>query len=145
MAIEPKHILLVEDNPDDEQLTLRAMRLSEVPNVIRVARDGVEAVEALHGNRAEHPLPDLVLLDLKLPKLSGLEVLARIRAESSTKTLPVVVLTSSDEDRDIVESYNLGANSYIRKPVDFDEFVEVVHQLGLYWLRMNRTTNGNSP
>ena len=143
MAIEPKHILLIEDNADDEQLTLRAMRLSEVPNVIRVARDGVEAIEALLGNPGKQPLPDLVLLDLKLPKLSGLEVLARIRADSATRTLPVVVLTSSDEDRDIVESYNLGANSYIRKPVDFDEFIEVVHQLGLYWLSMNRTSNAN--
>ncbi|HLK15285.1 MAG TPA: response regulator [Fimbriimonadaceae bacterium] len=143
MVFEPKHILLVEDNPDDEQLTLRAMRLSEVPNVIRVARDGVEAIEALHGSSAPAQLPDLVLLDLKLPKLSGLEVLSRIRSEERTKTLPVVVLTSSDEDRDIVESYNLGANSYIRKPVDFDEFIEVVHQLGLYWLRMNRTSNHN--
>jgi CheY-like chemotaxis protein len=136
--------LLVEDNPDDEQLTLRAMRLSEVPNVVRVARDGVEALDALLGDSAPQPLPDLVLLDLKLPKLSGLEVLARIRAESATRSLPVVVLTSSDEDRDIVESYSLGANSYIRKPVDFDEFVEVVHQLGLYWLSMNRTTTGSS-
>ena len=143
MVVEPKHILLVEDNADDEQLTLRAMRLSEVPNVIRVARDGVEAIEALLGNLGTQPLPDLVLLDLKLPKLSGLEVLARIRGDSATRMLPVVVLTSSDEDRDIVESYNLGANSYIRKPVDFDEFIEVVHQLGLYWLRMNRTSNAN--
>ena len=144
MLIEPKRILLVEDNADDEQLTLRAMRLSEVPNIIRVARDGVEAIEALLGDPRTQPLPDLILLDLKLPKLSGLDVLARIRADSTTRTLPVVVLTSSDEDRDIVESYNLGANSYIRKPVDFDEFIEAVHQLGLYWLRMNRTTNGNS-
>ena len=144
MVIEPKHILLVEDNPDDEQLTLRAMRLSEVPNVIRVARDGVEAVEALHGSSAGHPLPDLVLLDLKLPRMSGLEVLTRIRTNPATRTLPVVVLTSSDEERDIVESYNLGANSYIRKPVDFDEFVEVVHQLGVYWLKMNRTSANHS-
>jgi two-component system response regulator len=143
VVIEPKHILLVEDNADDEQLTLRAMRLSEVPNVIRVARDGVEAVEALHGNSAGHPLPDLVLLDLKLPRMSGLEVLTRIRNNAATRTLPVVVLTSSDEERDIVESYNLGANSYIRKPVDFDEFVEVVHQLGVYWLKMNRTSTNN--
>lgn len=140
VLVEPKHILLVEDNPDDEQLTLRAMRMSEVPNVVRVARDGVQAVDALLGEDAASRKPDLVLLDLKLPKLSGLEVLQRIRGNAATKTLPVVILTSSDEDRDIVESYNLGANSYIRKPVDFDEFVEVVHQLGLYWLRMNRTT-----
>jgi len=143
VPLEPKHILLVEDNADDEQLTLRAMRMSEVPNVVRVARDGVEAVEALHGSTAAQPLPDLVLLDLKLPKLSGLDVLARIRGDNATRSLPVVVLTSSDEDRDIVESYNLGANSYIRKPVDFDEFIEVVHQLGLYWLSMNRTSSSN--
>ena len=117
------------------------MRLSEVPNIVRVARVGVEAIEALLGESAPQPLPDLVLLDLKLPKLSGLDVLARIRANGATRTLPVVVLTSSDEDRDIVESYNLGANSYIRKPVDFDDFIEAVHQLGLYWLHMNRTSN----
>lgn len=114
------------------------MRLSEVPNVIQVARDGAQAIDILMA--ADAQLPDLVLLDLKLPKLSGLEVLTRLRSNAATKTLPVVVLTSSDEDRDIVESYNLGANSYIRKPVDFDEFVEVVHQLGIYWLRMNRST-----
>jgi two-component system response regulator len=141
VVAEPKHILLVEDNPDDEQLTLRAMSLSEVPNVIRVVRDGAEAIDALLGSSSRSPLPDLVLLDLKLPRLSGLEVLSRIRADSATRALPVVILTSSDEDRDIVESYNLGANSYIRKPVDFDEFIEVVHQLGLYWLMMNRTSS----
>lgn len=139
MAAEPKTILLVEDNADDEQLTLRAMRQSDVPNIIRVARDGAEAIEALFGATAGSRLPDLVLLDLKLPKVSGLEVLQRIRSEERTKTLPIVVLTSSDEERDIVESYNLGANSYIRKPVDFDEFIDAVRQLGLYWLSMNRT------
>ncbi|MHB8635526.1 MAG: response regulator [Fimbriimonadaceae bacterium] len=145
MELEPKQILLIEDNPDDQQLTIRAMRLSEVPNSVTVARDGVEALRALGDAAASKRLPDLVLLDLKLPKLSGLEVLARIRAEVATRALPVVVLTSSDEDRDIVESYNLGANSYIRKPVDFDEFLDAVHQLGLYWLSMNRTTNADSP
>lgn len=139
MAAEPKTILLVEDNADDEQLTLRAMRQSDVPNIIRVARDGAEAIDALFGVNAGSRLPDLVLLDLKLPKVSGLEVLQRIRSEEKTKTLPIVVLTSSDEERDIVESYNLGANSYIRKPVDFDEFIDAVRQLGLYWLSMNRT------
>lgn len=139
MAAEPKTILLVEDNADDEQLTLRAMRQSEVPNIIRVARDGAEALDQLFGPTAGNRLPDLVLLDLKLPKISGLEVLHRIRKEEKTKGLPVVVLTSSDEERDIVESYNLGANSYIRKPVDFDEFIDAVRQLGLYWLSMNRT------
>lgn len=142
MAAEPKTILLVEDNADDEQLTLRAMRQSDVPNIIRVARDGAEAIDALFGATSGSRLPDLVLLDLKLPKVSGLEVLQRIRSEAKTRTLPIVVLTSSDEERDIVESYNLGANSYIRKPVDFDEFIDAVRQLGLYWLSMNRTARG---
>ena len=137
MAVEPKTILLVEDNADDEQLTLRAMRQSDIPNIIRVARDGAEALEKLFGTSQER-LPDLVLLDLKLPKVNGLEVLQKIRADERTKTLPVVVLTSSDEERDIVESYELGANSYIRKPVDFDQFIDAVRQLGLYWLSMNR-------
>lgn len=139
MASEPKTILLVEDNADDEQLTLRAMRQSDVPNIIRVARDGAEAIDALFGHGGNGRLPDLVLLDLKLPKVSGLEVLQRIRSDERTRTLPIVVLTSSDEERDILESYNLGANSYIRKPVDFDEFIDAVRQLGLYWLAMNRT------
>ncbi len=137
MASEPKTILLVEDNADDEQLTLRAMRQSEVPNIIRVARDGAEALEHVFGAGAR--LPDLILLDLKLPKVSGLEVLQKLRGDERTRSLPVVVLTSSDEERDILESYNLGANSYIRKPVDFDEFIDAVRQLGLYWLTMNRT------
>ena len=138
MATEPKTILLVEDNADDEQLTLRAMRQSEVPNIIRVARDGAEAIDHLYGVGAKR-LPDLILLDLKLPKLSGLEVLKKIRSEESTKAMPVVILTSSDEERDIVESYSLGANSYIRKPVDFDEFIDGVRQLGVYWLTLNRS------
>ena len=143
MAIEPKTILLVEDNADDEQLTLRAMRQSEVPNIIRVARDGAEALEHIFGVSAGTRLPDLVLLDLKLPKLSGLEVLQKIRSDNTTRGLPIVILTSSDEERDIVESYNLGANSYIRKPVDFDEFIDAVRQLGLYWLSMNRSRRPN--
>ena len=138
MAVEPKTILLVEDNADDEQLTLRAMRQSDIPNIIRVARDGAEALDKLFGAGQDY-LPDLVLLDLKLPKVNGLEVLQKIRANENTKTLPVVILTSSDEERDIVESYELGANSYIRKPVDFDQFIDAVRQLGLYWLSMNRT------
>jgi two-component system response regulator len=138
MATEPKTILLVEDNSDDEQLTLRAMRQSDVPNIIRVARDGAEALDHLFGPHATR-LPDLILLDLKLPKVSGLEVLQRLRTEEKTKSLPVVVLTSSDEERDIVESYNIGANSYIRKPVDFDEFIDAVRQLGVYWLTLNKT------
>jgi len=130
----------VEDNADDEQLTLRAMRRSEVPNIIRVARDGEEALQFLFGDGTITPkLPDLLLLDLKLPKVNGLEVLERVRKDERTKTMPIVVLTSSDEERDIVESYNLGANSYVRKPVDFDEFMDAVRQLGLYWLSMNRT------
>ncbi|MEA2554046.1 MAG: hypothetical protein QOJ65_2222 [Fimbriimonadaceae bacterium] len=114
------------------------MRQSDIPNIIRVARDGAEALDKLFGPGQDR-LPDLVLLDLKLPKVNGLEVLEKIRANERTKTLPVVVLTSSDEERDIVESYELGANSYIRKPVDFDQFIDAVRQLGLYWLSMNRT------
>ncbi|HVL38147.1 MAG TPA: response regulator [Fimbriimonadaceae bacterium] len=136
---EPPVILLVEDNPDDERLTLRAMRQSEIPNIIVVARDGAEALEYLLGeSRQGARLPMLVLLDLKLPKIGGLEVLQRLREDERTKSLPVVVLTSSDEERDIMQSYNLGANSYIRKPVDFDEFIDAVRQLGLYWLMINR-------
>jgi two-component system, response regulator len=142
MATEPKTILLIEDNADDEQLTLRAMRQSDVPNIIRVARDGAEALDHLFGDGAGEKLPDLVLLDLKLPKVSGLEVLQKIRSEGKTRTLPIVVLTSSDEERDIVESYNLGANSYIRKPVDFDEFIDAVRQLGVYWLGLNKSGRG---
>ena len=143
MAAEPKTILLVEDNADDEQLTLRAMRQSDIPNIIRVARDGAEALDKLFG-AGQDRLPDLVLLDLKLPKVNGLEVLQKIRSDDRTKTLPVVVLTSSDEERDIVESYELGANSYIRKPVDFDQFIDAVRQLGLYWLSMNRTMGASN-
>jgi CheY-like chemotaxis protein len=140
MRPELKQILVVEDNPDDEKLTLRALRQCDVPHIIRVARDGAEAVEFLFGDSSA-VMPDLILLDLKLPKINGLEVLAKIRSELKTRGLPIVVLTSSDEDRDILESYNLGANSYIRKPVDFDEFMDAVRQLGVYWLSMNRTTN----
>lgn len=138
MALEPKTILLIEDNADDEQLTLRAMRKCDVPNIIRVARDGAQAIDALFGLGVTR-LPDLILLDLKLPKVSGLEVLERIRTSEKTRNLPIVVLTSSDEERDILQSYNLGANSYIRKPVDYEEFIEAVRQLGLYWLTMNRS------
>jgi two-component system response regulator len=139
--IEAKRILLIEDNADDEELTLRALRQSEIPSIIQVARDGAEAVAVLITDD-EAALPDLVLLDLKLPKISGLEVLQRMRSHEHTRHLPVVVLTSSDEDRDILSSYDNGANSYIRKPVDFDEFIDAVRQLGLYWLRINRGPNG---
>lgn len=137
LAAEPKTILLIEDNADDEQLTLRAMRHSDIPNIIRVARDGAQALEFLYGPNSK--LPDLILMDLKLPKLNGLEVLERIRKEPSTATVPIVVLSTSDEERDIQSCYKLGANSYVRKPVDFDEFIDAVRQLGLYWLSMNQS------
>lgn len=135
--MEPKKVLLVEDNADDEHLTLRAMRSSEVQNVVQVARDGAEALDVLFG--PESTVPDMVLLDLKLPKVSGIDVLAKIRENERTRTLPVVVLTSSDEERDISECYMRGANSYVTKPVDFEEFIEAVRQVGLYWLTMNRS------
>jgi two-component system, response regulator len=136
-----KVILLVEDNPNDEILTLRALKKNHIQNEVVVAHDGVEAMEYLFGSvaqaRAPGDLPEMVLLDLKLPKVDGLEVLRRIRAESRTRLLPVVVLTTSSEDRDVIASYGLGANSYVRKPVDFVEFVEAVRQLGMYWLILN--------
>ena len=138
---EPKTILLVEDNPDDEKLTLRAMRQSEIPNIVVVAHDGAQAIDYILGNgTSPQRLPALVLLDLKLPKVSGLEVLEKLRSDTRTRTLPIVVLTSSDEERDILQSYLLGANSYIRKPVDFDEFIDSVKQLGEYWLSINIST-----
>jgi two-component system response regulator len=135
-------ILLVEDNPDDEALTLRALRKSNIANEVVVARDGVEALDYLFATGAHegrHPaaMPQVVLLDLKLPRVDGLEVLRRVRADDRTRFLPVVVLTTSTEQKDIVDSYQLGANSYIRKPVDFVQFSEAVQQLGLYWLLMN--------
>jgi two-component system response regulator len=137
-----KVILLVEDNGDDEKLTLRAFKKKNVLNPVVVARDGVEAVDYLfgtgaHTGRNPAELPSVVLLDLKLPKLDGLEVLRRMRADSRTRHVPVVVLTSSKEEQDLVASYDLGANSYIRKPVDFEKFVEVAGTLGLYWLLWN--------
>jgi two-component system response regulator len=131
-----KSILLVEDNPDDQALTLRALKKNNLANEVVTADDGVKALEYLFNNKSSS-LPALVLLDLKLPKVDGLEVLRRIRADDRTRRLPVVVLTSSKEDRDLMESYNLGVNSYVRKPVDFNEFMEAVRQLGLYWLVLN--------
>ena len=128
-------IVLVEDNPDDQTLTLRALKKQNIVNEIIVLNDGVEALEFLLD--PEKPLPHLLLLDLKLPKLDGLQLLRRLRSEPRTQLLPVVVLTSSDEDRDVIEGYRLGANSYIRKPVDFEEFSEAVRQLGIYWLGLN--------
>jgi CheY-like chemotaxis protein len=137
-----KFILLVEDNPDDEALTLRALHKNKLANGVVVARDGAEAVDFLfgtgvHAGRDVDDLPQIVLLDLKLPKLDGFEVLRRIRGDDRTKTLPVVILTSSKEERDVVQGYRDGCNSYVRKPVNFDEFVEAARQLGLYWLLLN--------
>jgi two-component system, response regulator len=129
-------IALVEDNADDEALTIRALKKHGIANQIVVLRDGVEAIEYLLGG--EHPPPHLVLLDLNLPRVNGLEVLQRLRADARTALLPVVILTSSNEERDLVNGYRVGANSYVRKPVDFVEFSEAVHQLGLYWLVLNQ-------
>jgi two-component system, response regulator len=129
-------ILLVEDNIDDEQLTLRALKKNRIANEIQVARSGEEAVEKLLGPQAG-PLPQLMLLDLNLPKMNGLDVLRRVRAEARTKLLPVVVLTTSKQEQDIVSSYTLGANAYVRKPVDFAQFTQAVQTLGLFWLVLN--------
>jgi two-component system, response regulator len=136
-------ILLVEDNLDDEELTLRALQKSNILNPVHVARDGVEALDYLfargvHAGRNAKELPQIVLLDLKLSKLDGLDVLRAIRSDPRTKRLPVVILTSSAEEQDVLSGYELGANSYIRKPVDFTQFVDAVKQLGLYWLVLNQ-------
>ena len=141
--MKDKIILLVEDNPDDELLTIRALKKNNILNEVAVAHDGAEALDYLFGTgayagRDASVMPQVVLLDLKLPKVDGLEVLRRLRADERTRLLPVVVLTSSDEEQDIVDSYRLGANSYVRKPVDFDQFGEAVRQLGLYWLLLNQ-------
>jgi CheY-like chemotaxis protein len=135
-------ILLVEDNPDDEALTLRALRNNNIKNEVHVAHDGVEALDFLFGTgifagRDIAKIPDVILLDLKLPRMDGLEVLRRVRETDRTRLLPVVVLTTSNEDQDRLRSYDNGANSYVRKPVDFQEFVAAVGQLGLYWLILN--------
>jgi two-component system, response regulator len=137
-----KVILLVEDNPDDELLTLRALRKNNVLNEVVVARDGVEALDYLFGTggysgRDTAVMPQLILLDLKLPKIDGLEVLRRLRADERTRLLPVVILTSSREEQDMLDGYGLGANSYVRKPVNFEQFVQAIEQLKLYWLILN--------
>jgi two-component system, response regulator len=142
MVADPRVILLVEDNPDDEALTTRALRKANLRNEVVVARDGVEALDYLfgtgsHTGRDERRLPQVVLLDIKLPKIDGLEVLRRVRSDPRTALLPVVILTSSSEEQDIVEGYRLGANSYVRKPVDFGHFADAVRQLGLYWVLVN--------
>jgi two-component system, response regulator len=142
LGTDKRTILLVEDNPGDEALTLRALKKNNIRNDVVIARDGVEALDYLFGTgayagRDTRELPELVLLDLKLPKVDGLEVLRSIRGDERTRLLPVIMLTSSLEDRDVVESYAKGCNSYVRKPIDFTEFSEAVRQLGLYWLVIN--------
>jgi two-component system response regulator len=139
-----KVILLVEDNPDDEALTLRALQRNNIANEVVIAHDGVEALDYLFGRgafagRDTSLMPQVILLDLKLPRLDGLELLRRLRGDPRTRLLPVVVLTSSDEEQDLIESYSLGANSYVRKPVDFSQFTEAVRHLGLYWLVLNES------
>ena len=142
MNMENSMILVVEDNADDEALTLRALQKNNIGNQVFVVRDGAEALDFLfctgaYAERDPREVPEMILLDLKLPKVDGLEVLRRIRADKRTRLLPIVILTSSNEDQDLIEGYNNGANSYIRKPVDFNQFVEAVRQLSLYWLVLN--------
>jgi two-component system response regulator len=141
-TMENRVVLLVEDNPDDVELTLRAFRKNNISNKVVVAKDGVEALDYLfgtgvHTGRDVKDMPIIVLLDLKLPKIDGLEVLKRIRKNESTRLLPVVILTSSAEQKDVIDGYSLGANSYVRKPVNFEQFVEAIKHLGLYWLLWN--------
>lgn len=142
--MESKTILLVEDNPDDVALTLRALKKNDIASNVVTARDGLEALDLLFGpetasGQQATVSPILVLLDLKLPRVSGIEVLQRLRADDRTKLIPVVILTTSREEQDLIDGYRFGANSYIRKPVDFDKFVEAVKQLGLYWLALNES------
>jgi two-component system response regulator len=137
-------ILLVEDNPDDEVLTVRALKKDNIANEIIVVRDGAEALDYLYckgsyENRDTSSQPELILLDLKLPKINGIEVLKKIRSEKSTELIPVIILTSSNEEKDLINSYKLGANSYVRKPVDFNQFIEAAKQLKLYWLVLNES------
>lgn len=143
-ATKDKIILLVEDNPDDEELTMRALKKNNISNEIVVARDGAEALDYLfargkYSKRDTSIMPQLILLDLKLPKIDGIEVLKQIRSDDRTKLLPVVILTLSKEQQDLVDGYSSGANSYIRKPINFTEFVKAVGQLGLYWLVLNES------
>jgi CheY-like chemotaxis protein len=142
--MDTKPILLVEDNPDDVELTIMALEQSRVTNELVTVGDGVEALDYLFGTgdfagRDTRVMPQVILLDLNMPRMNGLEFLRRIRADDKTRLLPVVVLTTSNEDIDRIESYNLGANSYVRKPVNFHQFVEAIHQLGLYWTVLNKT------
>lgn len=146
--MDDKVILLVEDDPDDVELTLRALRKNNITNKVDLARDGAEALDYLFGTgpysgRDTSLMPTVILLDLKLPKIDGFEVLRRLRADGRTKLLPVVILTSSKEEQDIVNGYSRGCNSYVRKPVDFAQFSEAVRQLGLYWLLLNESPPGS--
>jgi two-component system response regulator len=147
--MDNKVILLVEDNARDEALTLRALKKSNIVNDVIVARDGVEALKYFFGDGSTSDEtrvnPQLVLLDLKLPRVDGLEVLRRLRADQRTRSLPVVVFTSSSEEEDVIKSYSLGANSYVRKPVDFAEFIEAVRVVGVFWLLMNQAPPERSP
>ena len=139
MTNHPPTVLLVEDNRDDEELAIRGFRRTNLANPVEIARDGQEALDYLFGTESQpaKSTPGLVLLDLKLPRVGGLEVLKRIRADEGTRRVPVVVLTSSSEDRDVIDGYDLGANSYVRKPIRFEEFATAVAQLGIYWLMIN--------